>query len=233
GELVLVDPDRIEPTNLPRVVGSTRRDAFVSIASSSRRRATRKVDIAAREARRGRESLSVARHARNVVDDDVARDLARCDALFLAADSMQARLVFNALVHQFLIPGYQLGTKVPVASDTGAVGRPFSVVRVVLPGQNCLWCNGLIPPDKLQEEALTPAERRAQRYVEEDEIPAPSVITLNAVAAAHAVNDYLFRLTGLRDPSASNDYIYFDARSGSVRFDRPRVDAECIECGSR
>lgn len=35
-----------------------------------------------------------------------------CDYLFLAADSMRARLVFNALVHQYLIPGVQLGSKI-------------------------------------------------------------------------------------------------------------------------
>lgn len=240
GTLVLVDPDRIEPPNLSRVVGSTRRDALLPFTGASspegiRSRAARlaklKVDIAAREARRGRDSVSIIKHARSVVDDDVARDLAGCDFLFLAADSMQARLVFNALVHQFLIPGYQLGAKVPVEHETGAVGRPFSVVRPVLPGENCLWCNGLIAPDKLQEEALTLEERRAQRYIEELEIPAPSVITLNAVAAAHAVNDFLFRLTGLRDASASNEYLYFEPRMASVRFDQPRRDPHCLECG--
>lgn len=35
-----------------------------------------------------------------IVDDDVAEELVDCDHLFLAADTMQARLVFNAVVHQ-------------------------------------------------------------------------------------------------------------------------------------
>jgi hypothetical protein len=170
------------------------------------------------------------RHARSVVDDDVARDLATCDYLFLAADSMQARLVFNALVHQFLIPGVQLGAKVPVDRASGDVGRIFSVVRPVIPGRNCLWCNGFIGAATLQEEALSPEERRAQRYVEDEEIPAPSVITLNAVAAAHGVNDYLFRLMGLREPQATDDYVYFEPRSSSSRCEEPRADADCVEC---
>lgn len=53
------------------------------------------------------------------------------------------------------------------------------------------WCNELSPPAKLQEEATSAEQRRRQRYVDDDEIPAPSAITLNAVANAHAADDYL------------------------------------------
>ena len=35
-----------------------------------------------------------------------------CDYLFLAADTMRARLLFNAIVHQYLVPGVQVGAKV-------------------------------------------------------------------------------------------------------------------------
>jgi hypothetical protein len=145
---------------------------------------------------------------------------------------MQARLVFNALVHQFLIPGIQVGAKVPVDRRAGEVGRVFSVVRPVMPGLNCLWCNGLISPAKLQEEALSPQERRAQQYVEEGDVHAPSVITLNAVAVSYAVNDYLFRLTGLRETSAMDDFVYFEPRSNSVRTELPRSDPACLECST-
>jgi hypothetical protein len=240
GTLVLVDPDRLEPSNLPRVVGSTRRDAMLpltgpgapaGVCKRAARVARLKVDIANREARRGRCDIEVIRHPSSVTADDVARDLAACDYLFLAADSMQARLVFNALVHQYLIPGTQLGAKVPVDEKSGEVGRVFSVARPIMPGQTCLVCNGLISASKLQEEALTPEERRAQRYVDEPDIPAPSVITLNAVVAAHGVNDYLFRLTALRDPRLPEEFVYYEPRTGSSRIEEPRRDHDCVECG--
>jgi hypothetical protein len=239
GSLVLVDPDRLDPTNVSRVVGSTSRDALATLRrplrptwlrSRGARLARPKVDIAAREARRANADIDIASYSRSVVEGDVAQSLAGCDFLFLAADSMQARLVFNALVHQYLIPGVQLGAKVPVDRETGQIGRIFSVVRPVLPGLGCLWCNGLISPAGLQEEALAPDERRAQQYVDEEEIPAPSVITLNAVAAAHGVNDYLLRLTGLRDERATDDYVYIEPRTGILRLDTPRSDPDCLQC---
>jgi hypothetical protein len=241
GALVLVDPDRLHPTNIPRVVGSTSLDALVALRASflpnwlqncAARFSRYKVDIAAREARKANTKIQVERFGRSVVDEDVGKALTTCDYLFLAADSMQARHVFNSLVHQYLIPGVQLGAKIPVNKETGEVGRVFSVVRPVLPGKGCLWCNGFVSPAGLQNEALTEEERIAQRYVDEPNVIAPSVITLNAVTAAHAVNDYLFRVTGLRDPGASDDYMYFEPKSALARTDIPRVDGTCWECSN-
>lgn len=222
GELVLVDPDRLELSNVSRVVNSTRRDARGSGRT--------KVAIAAAAARRANPEIELEVFDGSVVDAAPASALSTCDYLFLAADSMQARMVFNALVHQFLIPGVQLGAKVPVDTQTGDVGRVYSVARPVGPDSGCLWCNGLVLPDRLAEEALTPEQLRAQRYVDEPEIVAPSVITLNAVAAAHGVNDYLFRSTGLRNGDGHDDYTFFEPREPSVRYEVPRRSTSCTEC---
>ncbi len=241
GRLLLVDPDRIEISNLSRVVGATRADAASWLVEESRptwvRRvggqlAKPKVEIARRVARAANPTVHVEAYAADVVFGDVAARLTSCDYLFLAADSMQARLVFNAMVQQYLIPGIQVGAKVPVDKTSGRVKRVFSVSRAVIPGRGCLWCNGLISPERLQEEALDEKTRKAQRYVEDEEVIAPSVITLNAVAASYAANEYLFRVTGLRDPNATEDFVYFEPLTGNVRFDQRRQDPRCTECGN-
>jgi hypothetical protein len=122
----------------------------------------------------------------------VAQGFVGCDYLFLAADTMQARQVFNAIVHQYLVPGVQMGSKVLSDQVTGDPSQVFGVVRPINPVSGCLCCCGLISPSTLQEEAQTDEERRAQQYVDDPDVMAPSVITLNAVAAAHAANDFLF-----------------------------------------
>jgi hypothetical protein len=153
--------------------------------------------------------------------------------LLLAADTMQARLVFNALVHAYLIPGVQVGAKVPVESVTGEVGDVFATARRVTPSSGCLWCNGLITADELKREAETAAERRAQRYVNDPDVKAASVITLNALAAAQATNDFLFVIAGLTIDEAHRGYVTFHPRRRAVTRANRRRGSSCPHCGDR
>lgn len=221
GNLVLVDPDALDETNLSRVVNSNPSDVGRS-----------KVEIARRALALSHPGLQVDAISKSIVEQDVARALVDCDALFLAADTMQARLVFNAIVHQYLIPGFQIGSKIALDRATKSIETVFSVVRTVTPDSGCLWCNGLISSDRLAEEALSDEERRAQRYVDDIEVVAPSVVTVNSVGASYACNDYLMRIIGLRHDDNAVDSVYFEALTGTTRHEIPRKGSECIECGS-
>lgn len=240
GHFVLIDPDRIEISNLPRVVGATRLDALAWlmnerwpawVQNAARRLARTKVDIARRVIRRANKNARIDAVFGDVLDPQNAALLVDCDSIFLAADTMRARLLFNAIVHQYLIPGVQVGAKVRVDQETGAVIDVHSIVRPVTPDSGCLWCNGLINPAKLQEEGQSEEERRAQRYVEEADIVAPSVITLNATAASRAVDDFLFYMTGLTDAAAERGYMRVSPLKRETWLDVPRKGHACPECG--
>lgn len=240
GRFILIDPDRIDLTNLPRVVGATRFDARAFFAHPDRpawmRRlafatATPKVKIAKRIIRRANRHAQVDIFQADVLEPAVATKLLDCDYIFLAADTMRARLLFNAVVHQYLIPGVQVGSKVVHDKDSGEITGVHSIVRPVTPDCGCLWCNQLINRAKLQEEGQTERERQAQRYVDEKSIVAPSVITLNAVGASQAANDFLFYMTGLTSSDASRGYQRFEPRRRAVALDGPRRSWECTECG--
>ena len=136
------------------------------------------------------------------------------------------------VVHQYLIPGVQMGAKVTVDRETGEIDDVFSVVRPVSPDGGCLWCNSLISPAQLQDEAFTEEQRRHQRYVDDQAVTAPSVITLNSVAASHAVDSYLFQVTGLSEETHVRPYVRFTPRSHDVVFELPRTDTHCPECGT-
>lgn len=242
GRFVLIDPDSIEPSNLPRVVGARRQlDALAFLADPvrpawlralARRFARPKVAIARRVIRQANPAAQVEAVVGDVLDPRHAGRLLDCDYLFLAADTMRARLLFNAIVHQYLLPGVQVGAKVRADRATGSVIDVHSIARPVTPDRGCLWCNGLISPAKLQEEGQGEQERQAQRYVEEAEIVAPSVITLNAAAAARAADDFLFYMTGLTQAGAEQGYIRFAPLRRQVWIDDPRKGADCPECGN-
>jgi hypothetical protein len=244
GHLVAIDDDRIERPNNPRVVGSRRSDARYLLTAPSRPRALRalghhlatpKVKVARRVARQANPAITFDAIAADVADPAAARKLIDCDYLFLAADSMRARLVFNAVVHQYLIPGVEVGAKIQV-DQVGSVVDVFSVVRPVLPGFGCLWCNGLIDPARLQEEATGAAQLARQRYIDDAEVRAPSVITLNAVAAAHATTEYMLSVTGILpsdyEPCWQRFHPTAQRSIDRVIVEIPRRDAACTECST-
>ncbi|HKV98629.1 MAG TPA: ThiF family adenylyltransferase [Vicinamibacterales bacterium] len=242
GHFVIVDPDIITETNVPRITGSTHRHAASWFTSGARPQWLRRIGerLARTKVRHMRRLIRRAqpRAKVEVIRDDVLRNAVAhrfcdCDYLVLAADSMQARLVFNALVHAFLIPGVQVGVKVPVDVLSGEVGEIFCADRPVLPSSGCLWCNGLITAAGLQRESERPDERRAQRYVDEEEVIAPSVITLNAIAAALAANDFMFAMTGLTKPDTSLGYTMAWPRERAMSRVAPRRDPACPHCGSQ
>lgn len=239
GHFVLIEPERIEPSNLPRFPGATRLDALMWLADPARpawvrrlarRLSARKLSIAKRVIRRANPGATVESFACDYLEPRVCESVLDCDYQFLAADSMSARLLFNAIVHQYLIPGVQIGSK--VSARDGEIDLIHSVSRPVTPEHGCLMCNELINAAKLQEEGQTDSERRAQRYVDDDSIAAPSVVTLNALGASHAANDFMMYITGLCRSSAAVGYQRFMPLTRETWIDTPRKSSECSECGS-
>lgn len=241
GHVVVIDPERVEPTNLPRLPEATHRDAGLPLSSQrlparlrriGARLARPKVRVAKRTARRARPTITIEAVHGDVREERNARLLVDCDYLFLAADSHTARAVFNALVHQYLIPGVQIGSKVEIEPG-GRIAGIYSVIRPVTPDQGCLWCNQLVNPARLNEELLPDAVREAQRYLPADDAPAPSIGTLNAIGVAQATNHFMLATTGLLlHAENAGDYRRFEARTERMTTTIPRRDASCPDCGS-
>lgn len=236
GNLVIADPDRIEITNLSRVVGASQWDALTPLQRSpwpapvrawAARHGRKKVLIAKRVARQANPDCLV-----HTIDGDfsravVAQEFRSCDFLFLAADSMRARLVFNALCQQYCIPGIQAGSKV-VGGKDGELESAFSVTRWVTPGFGCLWCSDAISPYQLALEAKTDHERVDQDYGTKESNP--SVITLNAVSASSAVNDFLFSYLEMFGESVKPSPRRFRHLDRRVIDEVLKPDRDCPEC---
>lgn len=220
GKMIVADPDYLEESNLSRVVGARPRDARL-------RRS--KVTVAKRVAKAANPRVEFIDIPETFIHDSVARRFLLCDFLFLAADTAAARLVFNAVVQQYYVPGIQVGAKVRADETTGELVDVFSVMRWVLPGAGCLWCGGLISPHRLAWEAKTDVERQLQRYG--TEAADPSVITLNAVAGSHAVNEFLFAILGLRAvPDVTVGGYMWHHLSQRATIDGLTAAADCPEC---
>jgi len=238
GEIVLVEPERVEPQNLPRLADATRFDAMVGLRKVPLLGellapffSTSKVRLAHRAAKRANPKITFTGIASNVVEPAAAMSLIDCDFLFLAADSHQARNVFNAITHQYLIPGIQIGTKIEVDRETGEVRDISGNVRLVTPSHGCLRCNGLISSSKLALESMEPGERRRNEYIEN--VPAPSVITFNTRSASQALSEFLLMLGGFIDAETINGYELWRPRLKRTEQVEPIAGRDnCRDCGT-
>jgi molybdopterin/thiamine biosynthesis adenylyltransferase len=218
GRFSLIDNDRVEQSNLSRIVGASRKDAEEIVP---------KVIVSQRLINQANEVAQVQTIMADVAKESVAKHLLSCDYIFLAADSMRARLVVNAIVHQYLIPAVQLGSKIRCDPAVGIIDI-MSANRRLRPGLGCLLCNQLIDATQLAKESKTDEERKAQAYGVEE--PNPSVISLNAVAAAHCVNDFLLDYLSLRPEASQLYYEHFHFLKDARALVAPRNDLSCSEC---
>jgi hypothetical protein len=220
GQITAVDPDVVKPHNLSRIMGATERDA---------RKQRKKVHVARNHVRQIDPSIRFHAIDGDISHSHVAQRLLDCDYLLLATDTATARLVANAIAQSFLIPLIQIGAKVELRAG-GEIEQIYTAVRSVLPRHGCLSCGGLIDPILLQREAATPEQRAQQNYLGDDDIVDPSVTTLNAAAAAGALNALLMSVIGQADPHLAEHRITL-TREGRVLNTTPKRDPDCRWCG--
>jgi molybdopterin/thiamine biosynthesis adenylyltransferase len=205
GHIVVIDPERVEVSNLSRLPEARRLDAMALpewIPHSIRRLAdglrAPKVRVARRVIRRASRNTTITAVLGDIADEQTAALAKDSDYIFLAADTMLARDVVNQLAYQFLIPTLQVGSKVVINPSSGSVIDTFAAVRHIGTTSGCLRCAGLVDPVRLSEESLgDPTQVQRQRYVADPEVHAPSVITLNALGSGFGANDFMLYAVGL------------------------------------
>ena len=199
GELVLVDPDRVEEKNLNRILNATMDDA---------RESRHKVHVAARAIRAMGLGTRVETHPCSLFDADTVRAVATCDAVFGCMDSIDGRHLLNKLATFYLLPYFDLGVKLE-ADGQGGVDQVCGTVHYLQPGGSSLLSRHVYTMDQVRAAGLyrtDPAAYRALlddgyiRGVQEDR---PAVVQLNSLFASLAVNEFLARLHPYRlDPNS-------------------------------
>ena len=204
GQLIIVDDDALDRTNLSRVLGATRRDVGKA-----------KVDVAKRNLARSGDSR-ITTIDDSAIRQDVLLKLRDCDLVFACVDNDRTRALLNRFAYQYLVPVIDIGVRLDARSGTvrAAAGR----VSVVGSGGTCLRCSHHVDPERIRAES-TPANERAkleeEGYIMGVTEPAPAVISLNATIAGLGVTGFLNLFTNLTGGLQPAGQIY-DATSGSV-----------------
>ncbi len=217
---VLVDHDRVVTSNLNRLDGACPLDAWLR---------RKKVSVARREIRRIAPGSQVTRVARSLFSEQALEQLTACDIIFGCTDNHGTRLCLNELSAAYLVPYIDLGSG--MSAEEGVVSEAGGRVTVVMPGDGCLLCakavNVRLGGHELSSKALQEFAV-AQGYVEGDDVPSPSVMSLNQVVAALAVTEFKALVTGFRKPLRQ---LLYDLLSGSLAQVAFSTRRTCVVCG--
>jgi molybdopterin/thiamine biosynthesis adenylyltransferase len=218
GEVVAIDPDRVARSNLSRLVGATRLDAWLH---------RRKTRVARRLSRRVGGPTKVTEVSRSVVEEGAARQLLGCDVIVGCTDNQWSRTVLNAIAFQYYVPVLDLGVEI---QPEGAIGGRVAWLG---PGAACLWCLNILNAERVRVEQLPESLAEAERargYIQGIDEPAPAVVSINGVVASLAVTELLARVTGFAGSDARPNLLLYRAADGVVRRTSPASKSACVTC---
>jgi Dinucleotide-utilizing enzymes involved in molybdopterin and thiamine biosynthesis family 2 len=221
GRVIVVDPDRVQSTNLSRLVGASRFDATLR---------RHKTTVARRLARRVGGPTRVDEVRGSVTDAEPARRLLTCDVVVGCTDNQWSRTVLNAMAFQYYLPVMDLGVELQTGGAMG--GR----VTWLSPGSPCLWCRGVLSAARVRAEQLPSAalqDELARGYLEGIDEPAPAVVSINGVVASIGVTEMLARLTGFSGPDERADQLIYRIADGTVRRTSQTANDTCPTCSSK
>jgi hypothetical protein len=224
GELVLIDGDIVEASNLSRVVGATKDDVGM----------THKVDVAARYVR----SVGLVQHVevrREFLTSRHELLLSDADIIVCCVDKQTPRALLNRLAYRCLVPVVDLGVAFRVNAAGDLIGDAGRVV-VLGPGRPCLACWGHLDGNALRIEALSADQRESELlagYIQGANEPQPSVVAFNTVVAGAGVVEVLRLATGFAGGDLPPLRLAFSFADGTVRRNMLQANRECMVCGTR
>jgi molybdopterin/thiamine biosynthesis adenylyltransferase len=212
----LVDGDRVEETNLNRLVGATAADAGTSKVSVAQRVIT-SLDATAEV--RGYEEM--------IQNEDAKSAVAAADVVFGCLDRDLARLELTEVAARAALPYFDL------ASDSGNSGGLWYGGRIVFSnGQGCLSCLHLLDQEEMTRDSLAPDQRAAHDATygvdsQTRDRPGPSVVSVNGVVASLAVTSFIEFVTGIRVPA---QHLIYLGHERLLRRSVDEPDPDCFYC---
>jgi len=214
-KITLIDHDRVEESNLNRLVGACKKDIGKF-----------KVDIMKREIERYDSGIQVRAYPVNVQSEEAHRAIIDSDMVINALDDDAARMEVQILSARYLKPLLDLGAGIILNEDRKTVRSMGGQVIFYIPGGACLVCQGLAP-SKIVSMDIRELQRSVGYVQGTDETP-PSVVTINSIIAGIGMDLVTRYLTGF---AATPAYIHYDSLKHVPMPFQFKRKKDCYICG--
>jgi hypothetical protein len=226
-DLLIVDADRLEQTNLNRWQGGKMSDV-----------GRYKVDVLKERLEEAGSGTEVRALRTTLFDNEAMTALKGCDILIGAVDDDRARYVLNRMSVSYLIPYLDCSSGIVLGKQRGTLKRiavrNVCVVPSVTP---CFNCNGyffredlpyLFLPGHMRKEA------KRQKYINDDAIDSPAVYPLNMLSVAFLMTEFMNLIFGFKK---AYENIFVDIASlhdsKPVAWCVQNPSSNCIDCNDR
>lgn len=221
GQILLIDNDIVDITNLNRLHGATSDDVGKP-----------KVEVVGETL----SNIGLGTRVRYIQDwagSDQCKDaLKSCDLIFGCTDDNAGRLILNRLAYFYLIPVIDMGLAIKVSNtEPPEIEALNGRVTVIFPNNACLICKEVINIQKahaenLKREDILGYERlKEEAYVLGEMNPSPAIVTFTTEISTVAVNELIHRIQGYRTNSTFNNRIRFFHRD----MDDIKTNDKCLE----
>lgn len=229
---VFMDPDKVEVVNLNRLSGLRDRDV-----------GRFKTDIATVAVQRGCSSIGIKASVRtckadiNTASEQQMNLLGRCDLILALTDDELSRICCLTLALEHGAEYLQAGVLIGQNASTGIIDSIKTEVTGAETGRYCPICSGRLDPGQASIEARryiggeVYAAAKADGYIPEE--PAPSVMSLNAIAAGALVLEIQKRVAGLGVTDLMQED-WLTGKSLHIKdIEKCLSEDQCIICGRK
>lgn len=219
-KFILIDKDRIQESNLNRLIFATLNDLGkpkITVASNMIRNAFPK------------RTYEITEIEENFPSDISLKSLKTADIIFGCVDKDGPRLVLTEYASAYKKPYIDLATEIHTKSNKFG-GRVFFTI----PGKSCLYCRNELDTEEIRKDLSNAREAN-----EDDEIyglrkedlqgSGPSVVSINGVIASLAVTEFIVFITGIREPK---ELLIYDGLNGIVKLNKDKPSNDCYYCKS-
>jgi molybdopterin/thiamine biosynthesis adenylyltransferase len=216
--LTLIDEDRVDRTNLNRLVTALPEDV-----------GKLKVDVLHRFVAQLHPGAAIRAIPQELRSANAYEGIVQADYVIGCLDDDGPRFLLNQLAAAYTKPYLDLASE--IGEDRTSYGGRVVFVR---PGKGCLWCRNLLDRDEINSWLETPVERRTREHIYGQRIdPAansgPSVVALNGIIASLGVMELMLEIAGVR---SANEYLLYRGAHGLVTkpSDEPAEPGSCRIC---